>query len=143
MAEHDPEKFKRDLFRGSREVLVLAILAEGKQYGYAIHKEIKQTSDQTVQAGTMYPLLHRLESDGYIKATWDRSTARERKWYELTPSGQRALRKHAADWQAYIARLQGLVLPAVRRIAAEQADRNVIKTKDLTGMADHRLAPFR
>ena len=119
MAKTQNDKFKRDLFRGSLDVVVLAILAEGRQYGYAIHKQLKQASGQTIQAGSLYPLLHRLESDGLIKATWDRASARERKWYELTATGKRALRSSAADWQAYIARLQALILPAVRRVAAQ------------------------
>lgn len=119
MAKHDPEKYKRDLFRGSLDVMVLAVLCDGRQYGYSIQKQIKLSSGQSIQAGSLYPLLHRLESDGLIKATWDKSSARERKWYELTAAGEKKLRKSATDWQAYIARLQGLVLPAVRRIAAQ------------------------
>lgn len=113
------EKYKRDLFRGSLDVMVLAVLADGKQYGYSLQKELKRSSGQSIQAGSLYPLLHRLEAQGLIAATWDTTTARERKWYELTAAGQKKLRKSAADWQAYIARLQGLVLPAVRRAAAQ------------------------
>lgn len=119
MAGFDPDKYKRDLFRGSLDVMVLSVLAEGKAYGYAIQKQLKQSSGQSIQAGSLYPLLHRLEAEGLIKATWDTTTARERKWYELTATGQKKLRKSAADWQAYIARLQALVLPAVRRIASQ------------------------
>ena len=113
------DKSQRDLLRGSLDVMVLAVLADGQQYGYSIQKQIKLHSGQTIQAGSLYPLLHRLESEGLIAATWDKSSARERKWYELTPAGEKKLRKSAADWQAYIARLQGLVLPAVRRVAAQ------------------------
>lgn len=113
------DKYKRDLFRGSLDVMVLAVLADGKQYGYSLQKELKLSSGQSIQAGSLYPLLHRLEAQGLITATWDTTTARERKWYELTAAGQKKLRKSAADWQAYIARLQGLVLPAVRRVAAQ------------------------
>jgi DNA-binding PadR family transcriptional regulator len=118
MTTHD-DKTHRDLFRGSLDVMVLAVLADGRQYGYAIQKQLKRHSGQTIQAGSLYPLLHRLESEGLIAATWDKSSARERKWYELTPAGQKKLRKSATDWQAYIARLQALVLPAVRRVASQ------------------------
>lgn len=113
------DKSQRDLFRGSLDVMVLAVLADGRQYGYAIQKQLKLHSGQTIKAGSLYPLLHLLESDGLITATWDRSSARERKWYELTPAGTKKLRKSAADWQAYIARLQGLILPAVRRVTTK------------------------
>lgn len=114
----DP-KSRRDLFRGSLDVMVLSVLADGRAYGYAIQKKLKEAGGQTIQAGSLYPLLHRLEADGLIKATWDRSSARERKWYELTLTGKRELRRAAADWQAYLARLQALVLPAVRNIASQ------------------------
>ncbi|MFI4860058.1 MAG: PadR family transcriptional regulator [Phycisphaerales bacterium JB063] len=114
------DKARRDLFRGSLEVLVLSLLADGRAYGYAIQKRLKQAGGQTVQYGSLYPLLHRLEADGLIQATWDRSSARERKWYELTAAGKRELRRSAADWQAYLARLQAQVLPAVRNIASQR-----------------------
>lgn len=112
------DKSRRDLFRGSLDVMVLSVLADGRQYGYSIQKQLKLHSGQIIQAGSLYPLLHRLEADGLIIATWDKTSARERKWYELTSAGEKRLRKSATDWQAYIARLQALVLPAVRRIAA-------------------------
>ena len=117
------DKARRDLFRGSLEVMVLSVLADGRAYGYAIQKKLKEaggTGAHTLQAGTLYPLLHRLEADGLIKATRDRTSARERKWYELTATGKRELRKSAADWQAYLARLQSLVLPAVRHATAQR-----------------------
>ena len=114
-----PDKSRRDLFRGSLEVMVLSVLADGRQYGYAIQKQLKLHAGQTLQAGSLYPLLHRREADGLVAAAWDKTSARERKWYQLTPAGEKKLRRAAADWQAYLARLQGLVLPAVRRVAAQ------------------------
>ena len=111
------EKARRDLFRGSLDVMVLAVLADGPQYGYAIQRRVQQAAGQTIKAGTLYPLLHRLEADGLVKPRWEKSTGRDRKWYELTPAGQRRLRTDAADWQAYLAQLQALVLPALRRVA--------------------------
>ena len=108
---------QRDLFRGSLRVMILSTVADGRQYGYAIQKQLKHFAGQTLPAGTLYPLLHRLEAEGLIRATWDHTTARPRKWYELTDLGRAHLRRSAADWQAYLARLQSLVLPAVRRVA--------------------------
>jgi len=113
------DKSRRDLCRGSLEVMLLSVLADGRSYGYAIREKLQNAGGQPVQFGTLYPLLHRLEAEGHIKATWDRSTKRERKWYELTPTGKRELRRSAADWQAYLARLQSLVLPAVRNVAGK------------------------
>ena len=114
----DPSR--RDLFRGSLNVLVLAILADGRQYGYAIQQQLLTAAGQPFKPGSLYPMLHRMEEQGLVKATWDRNGARPRKWYELTAAGRAAFRKAAADWQAYLARLQGAVLPAVRRVAAQK-----------------------
>lgn len=107
----------RDLFRGSLDVLTLAVLADSPRYGYAIQKQLDQYLGQRPTPGTLYPLLHRMESQGLIQSTTETTSARPRKWYTLTPEGRTALRKQAADWQATIARLQSVVLPAVRRIA--------------------------
>ena len=101
--------------------MVLAVLAEGRQYGYSIQKRVREVSGQTVKAGTLYPLLHRLEAEGWVRAAWDSSTGRDRKWYTLTAAGQRRLRSAAADWQAAIARMQALVLPALRHLTTHPA----------------------
>ncbi len=109
-------KSRRDLFRGSVEVLVLAVLADGKQYGYSIQKRVHAASGQAIQASSLYPLLHDLEARGLIAATWEQDTGRPRKWYALTPAGEKRFRGAVADWQAAIARMQGLVLPALRQL---------------------------
>lgn len=110
-------KARRELFRGSLDVMVLAVLADGKQYGYSIQKRVHLASGQTIKAGSLYPLLHRLEAEELVKATWETGSGRDRKWYTLTPAGQRALKSAAADWQACFAQMQALVLPALRRVA--------------------------
>lgn len=116
------DKSRRELFRGSLEVLVLAVLADGRQYGYALQKRVHAASGQTLKAGSLYPLLHRLEADGLLTSTRDTDTGRERNWYALTPAGRGRLKTAAADWQAAFARMSGLVLPAVRRVARPRPD---------------------
>ncbi len=115
------DKARRDLLHGSLDVLVLSVLADGPQYGYAIQRELKLASGQSIKAGSLYPLLHRLESEGLVKPTWEKTTGRERKWYALTPAGQKRLQTQAAAWQAYLARLQSLVLPALRQVSNHPA----------------------
>lgn len=115
------DKSRRDLFRGSLDVMVLAVLADGKQYGYSIQKRVKEASGQMIKAGSLYPLLHRLEADGLVKATWESDTGRDRKWYTLTAAGQRQLKATAADWQAAFARMSALVLPALRQVTHHPA----------------------
>jgi len=98
-----PDKFQRELLRGSLDLMVLSVLAGGKKYGYLIQKQLRETSDQRVdlQAGTLYPILHKLEDDKLIKSSWDEETGRKRKWYELTAAGRRRLSAQAAEWLDY------------------------------------------
>jgi PadR family transcriptional regulator PadR len=83
-------KFQRDLVRGSLDLMVLSVLAGGKKYGYLIQKEVREASGARVElpAGTLYPLLHKLEDQRLVRSTWDESTGRSRKWYELTAAGR-------------------------------------------------------
>src|SRR5688572_7617297 len=83
--------------------MVLSVLAGGKRYGYLIQKEVREASGSRVdlQAGTLYPLLHRLEDDGLVRSSWDDSTGRQRKWYELTAAGRKRLSAQAQEWADY------------------------------------------
>ena len=96
-------KFERDLLRGSLDLMILSVLAGGKKYGYLIQREVRDASGgrADLQAGTLYPLLHKLEADKLIRSSWDDTTGRRRKWYELTAAGQRRLRSQAAAWTDY------------------------------------------
>lgn len=97
------DRFERDLLRGSLDLMVLSTLSRGAKYGYLIQQEIRDASRGRVdlKAGTIYPLLHRLEAAKWIRSRWEDATGRQRKWYELTPAGQRQLEKQAHDWQSY------------------------------------------
>src|SRR5262245_15417786 len=112
-------KFERDLLRGSLDLVVLSVLAGGgKKYGYLIQKEVREASRSRVDlaAGTLYPLLHRLEGDGLIRSSWDDSTGRERKWYELTAAGRKRLSVQAQEWADYAACIQQLL--AIAKVPA-------------------------
>jgi PadR family transcriptional regulator PadR len=108
-------KFGRDLMRGSLDLMVLSVLAEGPQYGYLIQKRLGTVSDDLVQlkAGTLYPLLHRLEQAGAITARWDNTTGRDRKWYALTDKGRRRLQTQAHEWHQYADCIRQLIEPAL------------------------------
>ncbi len=105
------EKFERDLLRGSLDLMVLSVLSEGSQYGYSIQKRLNAVSGGKVNlaAGTLYPLLHRLESDKLIKCRWDDSTGRKRKWYDLTATGKKRLKTQANQWQQYAICMTNLI----------------------------------
>ncbi len=97
------DKFESDLLRGSLDLMVLAILDQEDQYGYLIQKQIREATEGkvTMGAGTMYPLLHRLEGDKLIRSRWDDSSGRKRKWYSLTAAGKKRLAQRASQWNQY------------------------------------------
>ena len=64
-----------------------------------------------IQAGTLYPLLHRLESDKLIRCKWDSTTGRRRKWYELNEAGRKRLSAQAREWHEYAECIRSLLAP--------------------------------
>ncbi len=113
------KRFGPDLLRGSLDLMVLSVLAGGSTYGYDLQQRILAASDQLVQlqAGTLYPLLHRLEADKLIRSRWEDATGRKRKWYEITAAGKQRLSAQTAEWDRYVACIQSMLEP-VRSIVA-------------------------
>ncbi|MEZ6191107.1 MAG: helix-turn-helix transcriptional regulator [Phycisphaerales bacterium] len=115
------ETFERELMRGSLDLMVLSVLADGANYGYQIQKRVREAGGDMIklQAGTLYPLLHRLQADGVIKCQWEFANGRKRKWYELTPAGRRRLRDQATQWDHYAACIRQLLTPALTALPAD------------------------
>jgi DNA-binding PadR family transcriptional regulator len=93
----------KDLVAASSTPLILSILADGESYGYAIVRRVGELSDGTLQwtEGMLYPLLHRLERQGYIDGRWGAAeSGRKRKYYRITKSGQAHLADQQRQWQA-------------------------------------------
>jgi transcriptional regulator len=91
-----------DLVQGTLDLLILKTIALEPMHGWAIAQRIRQLSGDVllVQQGTLYPALHKLQHQGFIKAAWDRSDNNRRaKYYSLTPAGQRRLAKELASWE--------------------------------------------
>mgnify|MGYP001821236584 CR=1 FL=1 len=91
----------KDLVAASATPLVLAILHEGQSYGYAIIKRVEALSAGELKwtDGMLYPVLHRLERQGWVEADWGRSeTGRRRKYYRLTEDGRRELERQRRQW---------------------------------------------
>jgi len=102
---------RKELVAASAEPLVLALLAKGESYGYAIIQEVKARSGGKLQwtDGMLYPVLHRLERRGLIKARWGESeTGRKRKYYSLKKDGKTAMVQHDEQWSMVHAVLTGL-----------------------------------
>ena len=109
------ESLSPELLRGSLELMVLSVLADGSKYGYLIQQRLRESSGAMVdvQAGTLYPVLHRLEKDKLIKARWEKTTGRPRKWYDLTAAGRRRLTQRAATWEAYVQCVRAVIGPGL------------------------------
>jgi len=109
------EKTTGDSLRGNLDLMVLSVLTDERLYGYLILQRLNEASGGrvSVQAGTLYPLLHRLEADKRIRSRWDDSTGRRRKWYELTAHGRKQLVREAHQWQEYAECLQKMLAPVL------------------------------
>jgi PadR family transcriptional regulator, regulatory protein PadR len=91
----------KDLVAASSTPLVLAILAEGDSYGYAILKRVRELSGGALEwtDGMLYPVLHRLEKAGLIEARWDQAeSGRKRKYYRVTEAGREQLAEERRQW---------------------------------------------
>ena len=97
-----------DLVQGTLDLLILKTISLEPKHGWAIAKRIQQISNEVlqVQQGSLYPALHRLEQQGWIRAKWaEADSGRQAKFYSLTAAGRRQLALERDSW----ARLTGAV----------------------------------
>ena len=90
-----------DLVQGTLDLLILRTISLEPKHGWAIAKRIQQVSREAlqIQQGSLYPALHRLEQQGWIKAEWRTTeTGRMAKFYELTRAGRNGLEKELESW---------------------------------------------
>jgi transcriptional regulator len=90
-----------DLVQGTLDLLILTTISLEPKHGWAIAKRIQQVSHDVlqIQQGSLYPALHRLEQQGWIKSEWrPAETGRMAKFYTLTRPGRRQLEKELASW---------------------------------------------
>lgn len=101
-----------DLVQGTLGLLILKILALGSLNGWAISLRLKQISGDVLQVsdGSLYPALHKLEQEGWIKAEWKPSENNRRaKYYSLTRLGRKELEKETANWRRLSAAISQVV----------------------------------
>jgi DNA-binding PadR family transcriptional regulator len=94
-------KLSKDLVAASARPLILAILARGDSYGYAIIQEVRAASGGELEwtEGMLYPVLHRLEREGLVVSRWDPSeNGRKRRYYRLKLRGSRTLVQERHQW---------------------------------------------
>ena len=104
-----------DLVQGTLALLILKTIANQPMHGWAIGQRIQQVSNNVLQVnqGALYPALHRLEHQGWIRASWGNSeNNRTAKYYALTRAGKKVLEREEENWQR-LATAIGLVLKTV------------------------------
>jgi len=98
-------KFSKELVKGSTSTLVLSVIQSEDMYGYKIVKELAKRSEDAfvLKEGTLYPILHSLEEDGYVESYWEEFDSRKRKYYHITKKGLRQLKDKKSEWKEYSA----------------------------------------
>ena len=93
---------KNDILQGTLALLVLkCIAAQGRMHGYALTTHIQRVSADLlrVEEGSLYPALHRMEQDGWLKAEWGTTEKnRDAKFYSITPAGRKQLELEEESW---------------------------------------------
>src|SRR6266550_2381525 len=101
-----------DLVQGTLDMLILTIVALEPMHGWAIAQRIRQMSNDVLQVGqsALYPALHKLERQGWIKSEWDISeTNRRVRYYSLTRAGRKTLAEEADNWERLSAAISEIV----------------------------------
>jgi PadR family transcriptional regulator PadR len=104
--------FDKELLKGSTEILILSLLNREPMYGYQIIKEAENKSEGVFhfKEGTLYPLLHSLEADGFLKSYWLEYEGRKRKYYRITATGKKHMEKKLEEWKIFSSAVNRIVL---------------------------------
>lgn len=102
----------KNLISGSTTMLILKLLENEDMYGYQMIEELERKSDNTfsLKAGTLYPLLHKLEEQEMLTSYEENSeTGRQRKYYGITKNGKEMLAKEEKEWNSYVSAINGVL----------------------------------
>lgn len=103
-------KLLAQLRRGSIQYCVLALLRGGDRYGFELTRALAEADGLVTSEGTVYPLLARLRQDGLVETSWQESSqGPPRRYYRLTPDGDRALDAFIAQWRRFRDAIDGLL----------------------------------
>ncbi len=97
-------KIDKELIKGSTVILILTLLDRQPMYGYEMIKEIENSSGGvfSFKEGTLYPILHTLEADGYVQSYWSEQPGqRKRKYYSITDTGRAQLKSKQQEWRTF------------------------------------------
>lgn len=105
-------KIRKELAKGSTALLVLSVLSQEDMYGYQIIKSLESKSNQifSLKEGTLYPILHSLEKDGFLESYWENMNGgRRRKYYKITISGKKQLKEQKEEWLLFSSAVNNIV----------------------------------
>lgn len=111
---------RTDLLRGTLDMMILKALSGEPRHGYAVARWIEAGTDDvlSIEEGSLYPALHRMERRGWIEARWGRSESNRRaKFYRLTAAGRRQLETETASWRRF-ARAVSVLMETARPVGA-------------------------
>src|ERR1043165_3985544 len=100
---HSNAMLAKELVAASTEPLILSLLSKGESYGYALIQEVKRLSEDKIEwtDGMLYPVLHRMEANGWIKSRWVQiENGRKRKYYSIKKDGHKVLKQKREQWTA-------------------------------------------
>lgn len=102
---------KGQQLKGHLDLLLLSVLAQGPNHGYAVIDGLRARSGDTfdLPEGTVYPALHRLEKSGHLQSDWSVVDGRRRRIYRLTPRGHKALGEQRQNWNEFAAAVSQVV----------------------------------
>jgi transcriptional regulator len=103
-----------EILQGTLDMLILQTLQWGPQHGYAIGQTIRSQSSESlkIETGSLYPALHRLEKQGWVKADWKQTEANQRaKFYRLTPKGKKQLLQERDRWTQLVSAIGTILNP--------------------------------
>lgn len=112
---------KKEMTKGSSALLVLSVLENKEMYGYQIVKEIEMRSEFvfSLKEGTLYPILHAFEKDGYVTSYWTESSeGRKRKYYKITKKGIKVLEENKQEWKSYTEAVGKVIAGGVAHVTA-------------------------
>ena len=116
-ASKEPYRNRIELLQGTLDLLILQTLQWGDQHGYAISNAIRARSGEQLQVetGSLYPALHRLERQGWVKSEWKRTEAAQRaKFYRLTAAGRKQLLAERNRWAQMVQAMAGVLGPEIK-----------------------------
>ncbi len=115
MAKQPRYQNRVELLQGTLDMLILRTLQWGPQHGYGISRAIRAGSDEvlTIETGSLYPALHRLEKQGWVSTKWKLTENKQRaKFYRLTATGRKHLLAEQSRWEEFVKAVSGVMRPA-------------------------------